>query len=243
MAIATLCAVVAALRVLPNRSQFFPYEHVSLSCGQQTNLCGWMIKRNTCTTPNNNCSQTWHGNNGSFEAIYGFDSGVYWCESAAGERSEAVNINVTDGSVILESPNLPVKEGDNGTLGCTCKMEPSSDLMNDFVLSFPPNHTADFYKDGVLIGSSSTGNMTIHGVSKSDEGLYECNISGFGQSPNSWLTVREVGHPEVPDFPPANTQLPAVIVRLVVVVLISVTLLCLWKNCKDLCLKQLFLQI
>ncbi len=81
------------------------------------------------------------------------------------------------GSVILESPALPVMEGHNVTLRCTNK-KPSFKL------------TADFYKDGVLIMSSFTGNMTIHSVSKSDEGLYKCSISGAGGSPVSWLNVR-----------------------------------------------------
>ena len=82
------------------------------------------------------------------------------------------------GEVILESPVLPVKEGDDVTLSCRSKKTVSS------------NHTADFYKDGLLIRSSSTGNMTIHSVSRSDEGLYRCNISGAGASIESRLTVR-----------------------------------------------------
>ncbi|XP_078020549.1 uncharacterized protein LOC144459781 isoform X1 [Epinephelus lanceolatus] len=51
------------------------------------------------------------------------------------------------------------------------------------------NFPADFYKDGRLIERSSTGNMTISSVSKSDEGLYRCHISGAGESPESRLAV------------------------------------------------------
>lgn len=80
--------------------------------------------------------------------------------------------------MILESPVLPVQDGEAATLRCTRRTTSSSSL------------TAEFYKDGVLIGSSSTGNMTMHGVSKSDEGLYKCTISGAGESPDSWLAVR-----------------------------------------------------
>uniref|UniRef100_A0A3P8TMK9 Ig-like domain-containing protein n=1 Tax=Amphiprion percula TaxID=161767 RepID=A0A3P8TMK9_AMPPE len=75
------------------------------------------------------------------------------------------------------SPVLPVMEGNNVTLKCRTK-ETSSDL------------TAAFYKDGLLIGSSSAGEMILHSVSGSDEGLYNCNISSVGESPQSWLTVR-----------------------------------------------------
>ena len=52
------------------------------------------------------------------------------------------------------------------------------------------NLKADFYKDGRFIGAYSTGNMTIYSVSKSDEGLYKCRISGAGESAESRLTVR-----------------------------------------------------
>lgn len=80
--------------------------------------------------------------------------------------------------MILESPVLPVPEGEAVTLRCKSKMTSSS------------NHTSEFYKDGLLIGSSPTGNVTIHNVSKSDEGLYKCYISGAGESPSGWLAVQ-----------------------------------------------------
>lgn len=81
------------------------------------------------------------------------------------------------GSVILESPVLPVKEGDHVTLYCK-KKKSSAELI------------ADFYKDGLRIRTGYKGNMTIYNVSTSDEGLYKCNISGAGQSPESLLAVR-----------------------------------------------------
>lgn len=79
--------------------------------------------------------------------------------------------------MILDSPALPVMEGDAVTLRCRSKMSSSA-------------HIADFFKDGLHIGSGSIGEMTIHGVSKSNEGLYKCSISDFGESPQSWLAVR-----------------------------------------------------
>ncbi|XP_073331647.1 Fc receptor-like protein 5 [Pagrus major] len=103
------------------------------------------------------------------------DSGEYWCE-AEGKKSNSVNIIVTAGPVILESPALPVKEGEDVTLQCRNKTTPSK-------------FTAYFYKNGLLLGSNSTGEMTIHNVSKSDEGLYKCNISGVAESPESRLVV------------------------------------------------------
>lgn len=52
------------------------------------------------------------------------------------------------------------------------------------------NTTADFYKDGVLIQTASTGYMTIAKVSTAHEGLYKCNVSESAHSPESWLSVR-----------------------------------------------------
>ncbi|XP_028420544.1 uncharacterized protein LOC114546079 isoform X2 [Perca flavescens] len=45
--------------------------------------------------------------------------------------------------------------------------------------------------DGRLIGSSPTGNLTIESVFMSHDGRYKCNIPGAGESPESWLAVRE----------------------------------------------------
>uniref|UniRef100_A0AAX7VIF5 Ig-like domain-containing protein n=1 Tax=Astatotilapia calliptera TaxID=8154 RepID=A0AAX7VIF5_ASTCA len=89
-----------------------------------------------------------------------------------------VNLTVTGGSVILQSPVLPVMEGDDVTLLCKTKTTPS-------------NLPAAFYKDGSLIRKQPTGHMTIQHVSRSDEGLYKCDISGHGESPSSWITVTE----------------------------------------------------
>lgn len=78
--------------------------------------------------------------------------------------------------MILELPPRPVMEGNDVTLHCKNKKTESQ-------------HIADFYKDGSSLGTSYDSNMTIRNVSKSDEGLYRCSISGAGESPESWLTV------------------------------------------------------
>ena len=76
--------------------------------------------------------------------------------------------------MILQSPVLPVMEGDDVTLTCTTKTS---------------NLSAAFYKDGSFIRTEPTGHMTIHHVSRSDEGLYKCNTISDGESPPSWITV------------------------------------------------------
>uniref|UniRef100_A0A3Q2ZSJ2 Ig-like domain-containing protein n=1 Tax=Kryptolebias marmoratus TaxID=37003 RepID=A0A3Q2ZSJ2_KRYMA len=80
------------------------------------------------------------------------------------------------GSVILQSPVLPVMEGHDVTLSCQSKDKPS-------------NLPAAFFKDGVLIGSDSSGHMSLQHVSRSAEGLYRCQIDG-NDSPQSWLLIK-----------------------------------------------------
>ncbi|KAF3855505.1 hypothetical protein F7725_016228, partial [Dissostichus mawsoni] len=74
----------------------------------------------------------------------------------------------------MQSPVLPVMEGDDVTLICRTKM------------ADPPS--ADFYKDGVSIRNESDGHMTLHHVSRSDEGLYKCRVQNR-ESPESRLSV------------------------------------------------------
>uniref|UniRef100_A0A3Q4G6N7 Ig-like domain-containing protein n=1 Tax=Neolamprologus brichardi TaxID=32507 RepID=A0A3Q4G6N7_NEOBR len=140
----------ARLTVSPSSSQLFELDFVSLMMIQ----CGKNFGR-------------WSGSTCTISYMYTWDSGVYWCESREGPIS---------GSVILQSPVLPVMEGDDVTLLCKTKTTPS-------------NLPAAFYKDGSLISKQSTGHMTIQRVSRSDEGLYKCDISGHGESPSSWITV------------------------------------------------------
>ncbi|CAI5661116.1 unnamed protein product [Oreochromis niloticus] len=219
MEIATLCAVIASLRVVPNRSQFFQYESVFISCGQQGNSSEWRVKRNMSSHINTTCPSSSNGTNEShcfISDLYPADTGVYWCESAAGECFDAITITVAAGSVILEGPAHPVMEGDTVTLHCRHNADSSSSF------------TATFYKNDDLIGSSSTGNLTIHRVSKSDEGLYKCNISGVGQSPDSLLVVVSAAGDHDPDHSGlTHILLPVVCIYLSVV---SVMLLSLWKT-------------
>ena len=79
--------------------------------------------------------------------------------------------------MILQSPVLPVMEGHQLTLSCQSKETP------------PSNPPAAFYKDGSLIRTEPTRHMTIHHVTKSDEGSYSCDITGHGGSAPSWLSV------------------------------------------------------
>ncbi|XP_047241482.1 low affinity immunoglobulin gamma Fc region receptor II-a-like isoform X1 [Girardinichthys multiradiatus] len=214
----SLCTVVAVVRILSNKSQFFLHDSVKLSCVDNKNSSDWRIMRNTTNIKNNECSSTWGKRNGSnclIDAVYLFDSGQYWCESGTGACSEVINVTVTDGPVILENPALPVAEGEAVILRCIHNKASSFNLTQ-------------FYKDGLLIGSSSTGTVTIRDVSRSDEGLYKCNITGAGESPESWLSVRG-SKPDSFHFHPTHLLLPVVAVCLLFA---SAMLLYLWRNLK-----------
>uniref|UniRef100_A0A3Q3ISV1 Ig-like domain-containing protein n=1 Tax=Monopterus albus TaxID=43700 RepID=A0A3Q3ISV1_MONAL len=168
----------ARLTVSPSSSQLFDRDSVSLSCEEDDSFAGWTLRRNTTTDTRTQC-EDWGEPAGSSCNITGIDpmdSGVYWCQSTQGATSNSINITVTGGAVILQSPVLPVMEGHDVTVRCEARSPPSS---------LP----AAFYKDGSLIGAEPTGHMTIRRVSKADEGLYTCNISGHGASPPSWLSV------------------------------------------------------
>ncbi|XP_038588146.1 Fc receptor-like protein 5 isoform X2 [Micropterus salmoides] len=181
MQLTPFCLVLSCLQVSPDRSQFFRYESISLSCKDQMNSTGWKVKRKTSKGGVRPCSSGWgtalSGSTCLIGNTYPSDSGVYWCESLNGERSNGVNITITDRTVVLESPALPVSEGAAVTLRCKAEKKNSTD------------HRFIFYKDDRSISTNSTGEMTIHGASKSDEGLYKCSISGGGESLFTWLAV------------------------------------------------------
>ncbi|XP_067380648.1 Fc receptor-like protein 5 isoform X3 [Channa argus] len=169
----------ARLTVSSNSSQLFKGQSVSLSCEEDDSSAGWTLKRNTSRDTRAECVVDWGKSNGSscnISSVDPMDSGVYWCESRDGSTSNSITITVTDKAVILQSPVLPVMEGHDVSLHCQTK-SPASKLP------------ADFYKDGSLIRTEPTGHMTIHHVTKSDEGLYKCHISSHGESPPSWIYV------------------------------------------------------
>ncbi|XP_041925283.1 low affinity immunoglobulin gamma Fc region receptor III-like [Alosa sapidissima] len=166
-----------------NWTQLFTSEPLSLSCGVQGNSTGWRLRWFTARGGESKCPTDWRSETGSSCSISSAspsDSGVYWCQSESGEHSNPVNITVHKGDVILESPVHPVTEGDPLTLRCRYRYQPS-------------NISADFYKDGTLLLTSTTGEMTIPAVFKSHEGLYKCSNPERGESPEGRVTVRVSG--------------------------------------------------
>ncbi|KAK9525169.1 hypothetical protein VZT92_017493 [Zoarces viviparus] len=167
----------ARLTVSLSSSQVFSWTSVSLSCEASS---GWTVRRNTSEGNTTQCGGDWGrpaGSSCNISSMFPLDGGVYWCESREGGTSNSINISVSDGPVILQSPVLPVMEGHEVTLSCRTKT--SSDL------------SAGFSKDGSFIRTEPEGLMTIQSVSRSDEGLYRCTMSD-GESPPSWLSVTGV---------------------------------------------------
>ncbi|XP_014832860.1 PREDICTED: low affinity immunoglobulin gamma Fc region receptor II-a-like isoform X2 [Poecilia mexicana] len=221
MEITTLCAVFASFQVLPDRSQFFQYESVafSLNCDQQEDAAVWTIKRNTSKQISSLCpsyTTDRHESTCFLSELYEMDSGVYWCESEAGKISNTISITVTGGELILEIPALPVMEGDEVVLRCRTREKLSG------------NNSSTFYKDKLFIGSSVRGSITLQRVSKYDEGNYRCHMSGVGESPDSFLTVR--GFPESPPSLHGDIVLPVMVTG---VSLFLLMFLCLWRNHPD----------
>ncbi|XP_026179933.1 Fc receptor-like B isoform X2 [Mastacembelus armatus] len=183
----------AHLTLSPSSSQFFQWSSLSLSCEEDDSSAGWTLRRNTTRETRTQCDDwgTSAGSSCNISYIVPSDSGVYWCESREGATSQSINITVSGGAVILQSPVLPVMEGENITL--ICRTQTSSDLP------------ADFYKHGSLIIDRPTGHVTILHVSKADEGVYRCNIRGHGESPPSWISV--TGRPTT-TAPPTTAATP-----------------------------------
>uniref|UniRef100_A0A8C7X4F7 Ig-like domain-containing protein n=1 Tax=Oryzias sinensis TaxID=183150 RepID=A0A8C7X4F7_9TELE len=168
--------VAVGLTVSPSRSQFFEGESVTLKCEDHSSA-GWTLRRNTSRETRTQCGSGQRlPDDSSCEINYLLpsDGGVYWCESRGGGAS-SISVNIS-GSVILQSPVLPVMEGHDLTLSCQSQTPPSKP-------------SAAFYKDGSLIRTEPTGHMTLQHVSRSDEGLYKCLISAHGESPSSWISV------------------------------------------------------
>ncbi|XP_035005167.2 uncharacterized protein LOC118102783 [Hippoglossus stenolepis] len=209
MDFASICLLLSAtVTIQLDRSQFHRYDSINLSCAVPPNSGVWTLRRNTSARNSEPCNTGWGESHDpssfTIQVAYSFDSGVYWCESERGECSNAINLTVTDGRVILKSSALPVTEADEVVLLCLYKEEDDNTTTSNF--------SANFYKDGAVIGTRASGKMTFPSVSKSDEGLYMCEHPTKGRSPQSWLAVsskvRAQPLPPPPPPPPPPLMSP-----------------------------------
>ncbi|XP_053359277.1 Fc receptor-like protein 5 [Clarias gariepinus] len=169
-----------SLIISPSRTQHFTADSLSLSCEDQRDSTGWTVRGYTHSKTLYNCPSV-SGSTCNISSLSTSHTGVYWCQSESGGRSNSLNITVHSGDVILESPVHPVTEGNPLTLHC---------LYHNTKIS---DSGADFYKDDSVLQKQTTGEMTISSVSKSDEGFYHCTHPERGESPKSWVSVRVLG--------------------------------------------------
>nr|XP_040048580.1 Fc receptor-like protein 5 [Gasterosteus aculeatus aculeatus] len=191
----------------PHRLQHFSTESLTLSCeGTSTEWRVMWMDEDGITL---SCSDRWKMTGSTCNTDTAAMSGVYWCESET-QFSNAVNITIHSGDVILVSPVRPVTEGHSVTLGCKLRTE---NLL----------YNVDFYKNDKLIPNPSRGELLISAVKESDEGFYKCSGSKSPQglenvtSAASWLSVKY----------PEETASSSVFPVLLVVGLISGVLLTL----------------
>ncbi|XP_053486117.1 Fc receptor-like protein 5, partial [Ictalurus furcatus] len=166
-----------SLIINPSRTQHFTADSLSLSCEDQSDSTGWTVRGYTHSETVSDCSSV-SGSTCNISFLSTSHTGVYWCQSESGGRSNPVNITVHNGDVILESPVHPVTEGHPLTLRCLYRNTKISDSG------------VDFYKDDSVLQSQTTGEMTMSTVSMSDEGFYHCKHPERGESPKSWVSVR-----------------------------------------------------
>ncbi|XP_073712769.1 cell adhesion molecule CEACAM5-like [Misgurnus anguillicaudatus] len=172
-----------SLIIRPNRSQHFSSKSLFLSCEDHSKSTGWTVRRykdelESCSSSDTRSTGT--TSTCTIRSLHRFNTGVYWCQSESGEKLHPVNISVHNVDVILDSPVHPVTEGDPLTLRCLYRYKNSSNLR------------AEFYKDGSVVQNQTTGDMMIiPTVSKSHEGFYYCKHPERGESPKSWISVRD----------------------------------------------------
>ncbi|XP_072232424.1 low affinity immunoglobulin gamma Fc region receptor III-like [Leuresthes tenuis] len=225
MELASVCLITATLIISPDRLQFFQHDFLTLRCQVSGPSDSWTVMRNTSSASFQPCQSGWglqHGLTCAVSRVYpNTDSGVYWCQSKEGQCSNVLNIRVSSGTVILESPALPVKEGDRVTLRCSHKERRARESLSDF--------DAIFRKDGVFVGEQAKGSLILPRVSKANEGFYKCEHPTKGESPQSWLAVTVNTDPINPPSPPLFPLTRVVCLVLLFFLYTIILIVCVYK--------------
>ncbi|XP_058871424.1 Fc receptor-like protein 3 [Acipenser ruthenus] len=155
----------AVLTLKPAWAQIFTGETVTLSCEVEGGFADWRFKQYRDGREEAGCSKQYssrYGDSCTISKARHHHSGVSWCESASGqERSNAVNLTVSNQWVILQTPSQPVFEGDTLTLRC-------------FIRNGYKATRLIFYKDNNQLQFRAGTAQSVDRVSKSDEGSYKC---------------------------------------------------------------------
>ncbi|KAG7496699.1 low affinity immunoglobulin gamma Fc region receptor III-like [Solea senegalensis] len=190
-----------SLSVRPNLQQFLSGDAVYLSCDEGGRTVRTTVERQTAKR-SAETGQCWKyiGRSCFISGLSPSDSGLYWCETSDGQRSEQINITVqSDRPLKLEIPALPVTAGSEVTLRCRTKDG-----------STP---AAYFFRNNVHVRDKAAAEqLTLSKVQQSDEGFYSCSTDMLGSSPQSWLRVKgpspTTAPPSVPPAPPTLMSSP-----------------------------------
>ncbi|XP_056233983.1 uncharacterized protein LOC130170568 [Seriola aureovittata] len=183
-----------SLSLTPNSRQMLGGERFTVQCpALETNSSGWKLMHFSpdravgTRVINVHSSPPGGGVSGNKSEAFAFiassrNSGLYWCENAEG-RSNAVNITVSYGNIVLKTPAFPVFTGDEVVMSCQYRTA---------------NHNSTtFFKNKAEIDTYSSSSsdrvikMTIKNVTQEDEGFYKCASRDRKMaSPESWLSVR-----------------------------------------------------
>ncbi|XP_058251164.1 Fc receptor-like protein 5 [Hemibagrus wyckioides] len=82
-----------SLIISPSRTQHFTADSLSLSCEDQSDSTGWTVRRYRYSEELFNCSSV-SGSTCNISSLSTSHTGVYWCQSESGGRSNSVNITV-----------------------------------------------------------------------------------------------------------------------------------------------------
>ncbi|KAK5893152.1 hypothetical protein CgunFtcFv8_006050 [Champsocephalus gunnari] len=175
-----------------NRSQFFSNEAFTLGCQLPDDNAPWkMMRFNDWTGAVTECPgqvSSDHRLSSTITPVYLDSYILYWCENPAGDRSNSLNVSIASVTV-LESPPLPVMEGEDVMLRCFQRDRKTKEISSSF-------HTS-YYKNSRLIDNrfgrgpfDQEGNFTLRAVTKADEGVYTCKMPEAGGSFESWLSVK-----------------------------------------------------
>ncbi|XP_026012085.1 low affinity immunoglobulin gamma Fc region receptor II-b-like [Astatotilapia calliptera] len=217
-----LTVSAVSLSVSPNLQQFFSGpSSVYLTCVDDGQIVdGWTVKRTRGGLTEDCGAAAGFGEFKSYTCILSDisepDSASYWCETSSGQRSDQINITVTEKHLILEVPALPVRTGSDVTL--RCRQRNGGTVQGYFSIK------------GSSVGPKREHSIT--NIQQSDEGLYWCSTDDGGKSPQSFLRVRgqippvnsplfftlSIHHPASPSLPPS--LLVTVVASLVSVVLL-----------------------
>ncbi|XP_033970164.1 uncharacterized protein LOC117469827 [Trematomus bernacchii] len=177
-----------------NRIQFFSDEAFTLGCQLPNDNAQWKMMRfndweGTVTECPGQVSSDQQLST-TITPVYLDSYSLYWCENPAGDRSNSLNVSIASvTTVVLESPPLPVMEGEDVMLRCFKRDKKTKEISFSF-------HTS-YYKNNRLIDNrlgrgpfEQEGNFTLKAVTKADEGVYKCKMPEGGGSFDSWLSVK-----------------------------------------------------